>query len=387
MTHTFNLYHPESAKSAIRLVVSHRGKKYTRSTGISVGTSLWDSGAKSLQAKCKDRHAFKRLSTVHSRLIEKEPDAWTEADVLSAMAYALGDGDAPSPSRPRFWDYFREWSERDTPSRRFRQLAYKRIADMMGTAGDWEDIDGDWYFRFVRRMDALGYSHNYKSTLTAKLKTALKEGYDRGIHRNEAFRKFRTGYKTADTIALTQAEVDALWGAELSGVQARARDCFIVGVYCAGRFQDYSRLSEENVADGRLRYVQRKTGEAVVIPCSPRILEVFARNGGRCPRITEQEVGREIKKICREIGGSFLDPVEIRTEKGGRQVVERKARWSLVSCHTARRTGASLLYKSGVPIRLCRFLTGHTTDQMFLNYLKVGKEEAAEILSGSEFFK
>lgn len=387
MKHTFNLVHPKMGTSPVRLVVSHDGEKYRRCIGISVSTKLWNQKARTPDKMCRDRDAWKVIGPIHAKLVERELSVRRRRDVMNAIAYALGEEDEASSS-VSLWDYFAEWSERDTPSLRFRQLAYRRISDMMGTADDWEDIDGDWYFRFCRKMDSLGYSYNYKSTLTAKFKTMLKEAFDRGIHSNEAFRSFKTGYKTADAIALTQEEVDALWSAELDGRLADARDCFIVGVYCAGRFQDYSQLSEDNVSpDGKLRYTQRKTGAEVVIPCSPRIKEVFARHGGRCPRITEQEIGRHIKTICRDLGGSFNQKVEIRETKGTKIIIRKKARWEMCSSHTARRSGASILYKSGVPIRLCRFLTGHTTDSMFLNYVKVGKEEGADLLSGSDFFK
>ena len=46
MTHTFNLIRPTAKRSTIRLIVSHKGKKYSMSTGISVGTNLWDMKAK-----------------------------------------------------------------------------------------------------------------------------------------------------------------------------------------------------------------------------------------------------------------------------------------------------------------------------------------------------
>ena len=359
MTHTFNLVSPNKEYSTIRLVVSHNGEKFRHSVGV----------------------------TVKSSLVEKEVSARRRRDVLAAISYALGRDEIPA-GRPLFWPYFKDWSERDTPSRRFRELAYKRISALMGTDDDWEDIDGDWYFRFMRKCDENEYSHNYKSTLTAKLKTVMNEGFNRGFHKSEEFRKFVTSYKTADTIALTQAEVDALWEAKLTGRKAMARDCFIVGVYCAGRFQDYSQLSEDNISgDGRLRYTQRKTGQTVVIPCSPRIREVFARNGGRCPKITEQEVGRHLKAICKALGGSFNDFVEIRVSKGNKIEIEKKRRHELISCHTARRSGASILYKSGVPIRICRFLTSHSSDSMFLNYVKCSKEEGADLLAKSEFFK
>ena len=385
MTHTFNLVCPNKEVSPVRLVVSHNGEKFRKSVGVSVRTKLWNQKARTIDKMCKDADAWSILGPIHAKLIEKEVSVHRRADVLSAIKYALGEDFTPSSTH--LWDYFKEWSERETPSKRFRKLAYERLADMMGTDEDWVDIDGDWLFRFEQKANALGYSPNYKSTLLAKLKTVMNEGLSRGLHTNEAFKEFKTSYAQADTIALTQEEVDMLWNADLKGIQARARDCFIVGVYCAGRFQDYSQLSEDNVSDGKLRYVQRKTGETVIIPCSPRISAVFARNDGQCPKISEQEVGREIKKICRSLGGSFLNVVELRKENGGKIVVEKKCRCDMVSCHTARRTGASILYKSGVPIRVCRFLTGHSNDAMFMKYVRLSKEEGADILAKSDFFK
>ena len=94
-----------------------------------------------------------------------------------------------------------------------------------------------------------------------------------------------------------------------------------------------------------------------------------------------------MKRICRDLGGTFLDRVEVRKTRGAVSTIESRQRCDLVSTHTARRTGASLLYKSGVPIRVCRFLTGHATDSMFLNYVKIGREEGADMLAGSAFFQ
>lgn len=382
MKHTFNIDH-----NSIRLIVSADGLKHKKSTGLTIDPKLWNQKAKSLRAKCKDAKVYERLKEIDLKMQEAEVLGLSAAD---ALGYAFGGKLKPKQektSRPLFWDYFKEWSEREMPSRRYRQLAYRRISEMMGTKEDWDGINGDWYFRFIRACDEEKYSHNYKSTLTAKLKTVMKEGFDRGFHKNEAFRKFVTSYKTADSIALTKEEVDELWRIDLTGKQADARDVFIVGVYCAGRFQDYSQLSEDNISDGKLRYTQRKTGQSVILPVSSRIVEVFARHGGRCPAITEQEVGRHIKDVCKAIGGTFNDVVEIRVSKGAKTEIEKKHRHELVTCHTARRTGASILYKSGVPIRVCRFLTGHTTDSMFLAYVKMSKEEGAEILAKSDFFK
>ena len=388
MTFKFYLKSPNNAegRSSLILVVSHGGKKYKKALGISVRVKDFK------KQRVKDESINNRLRTIENTLNEHLNQFSSQRDIELAISAALTASrgeDATtffSPGRPFLWDYFEEWSHRGSERAKDRNLAYRRITDIMGRNTDWEDIDGDWYFRFVQKCNDLNYSHNYKSTMTAKLKTVMNEGFNRGFHKNEAFRKFNTSYIPSDTIALTQEEVDALWNVPLEGHAAHARDVFMVGIYCAGRFQDYSKISEENISDGMLRYVQRKTGTTVVIPCAPQIVAVLKRYGGVLPRITEQEVGRYIKSICRDLGGSFLNTVEVSKIRGDRKSVEKHQRWELVSTHTARRTGATLLYKSGVPIALCRLCTGHTTDQMFMRYLKIGKEEGAQLLAKSEFF-
>ena len=389
MTFKFYLKYPKKVDgdSPMNLVVTHGGKIYKKALGITVRVKDFK------KQRVKDENINSRLRIIENVLNEHLNQFSSPKDIEKAIDAALAasrgeDTSAHiSPGRPFLWDYFEEWSHRGSERAKDRNLAYRRITSMMGRDTDWEDIDGDWYFRFNEKCNEHDYSHNYKSTMTAKLKTVMNEGFNRGFHKNEAFRKFNTSYIPSDTIALTQEEVDALWSAPLEGRAAQARDVFMVGIYCAGRFQDYSKISSENISDGKLRYVQRKTGTTVVIPCSPRIVTVLERYGGTLPRITEQEVGRYIKSICRDLEGSFLNTVEVSKIRGDRKSVEKHQRWELVSTHTARRTGATLLYKSGVPIALCRLCTGHTTDQMFMRYLKIGKEEGADLLAKSEFFK
>lgn len=390
MTYKFYLREPKrtKGKTRIMLVIFHANRTFQRSLGLAVEPKDFK------KQRTKDEEINAKLRSIEASLLGLLTQFSTEKDITNALdrAVAIAKGksyveESYDASRPFLWDYFEEWSLRGSERAKDRNLAYRRIVDMMGRYTDWEDIDGAWYFLFSEKCRERNYSHNYKSTLTAKLKTVMNEAFNRGIHKNEAFRKFPTSYKPADTIALTQEEVDALWNATLDGVLAHARDVFMVGIYCAGRFQDYSKISMDNIVDGELRYVQRKTGETVIIPCSPRIVEVLNRYGGVLPRITEQEIGRNIKFVAKMLGGSFLNVVEVSKIRGEKTTVETHRRWELISTHTARRTGATLLYKSGLPIAVCRFVTGHTTDQMFLNYLKISKEEGAKLLAKSDFFK
>ena len=131
MKHTFNLVYPGRATSPVRLIVSHDGEKFRRSIGVTVDTKLWNAKAKSLDKKCRDRNAWAVIGPIHAKLVEKELSARKRRDVLDAIGYALGED--LRPVSVHLWDYFKEWAEAESPSRRFRLLAYDRLTDIMGT--------------------------------------------------------------------------------------------------------------------------------------------------------------------------------------------------------------------------------------------------------------
>ena len=381
MTHTFNIDH-----KSIRLIVSAGGQKYKKSTGLTIEPALWNQKAKSLRAKCKDAKVYEDLRQIHLRMQEAELDGREPED---AIAFAL-NGNVSSrprkPNRPTFWQYFREWGERPSPVQRQRRLYPNIVSKLMGTKEDWEEIDSAYYFRLCRAMDDYGCSVNYKGAIIAKLKVVMNEGYKLKYHKNEEFRQFKRMSEVPETIALTKGELDALWDCrELTHMEAKARDLFMLGVYSVARWEDYSRLSMDNMSSGMLNYEQLKTGKTVILPVSSRLLECLERNGGVAPKLSQQKFNDAIKRCCRKVG--MTDKVHVSRSKGANRVSESIERCELVSSHTARRTGATMLYLSGVPAKRVMLCTGHTTEKVFLSYIKITREENARMLAGNEFFR
>ena len=383
MKHTF-VYD----KGSIRLVVSHEGKVYRKATGLT--TKLWDNSAKKLMTKCKDVKVRERLAEINNRLNEREGEVRREADVPRVMEWAItGDESAlrhKAANRPSFWEYFREWGERPSPVQRQRRLYPNIVSRLMGEAEDWEDIDSAYYFLLCRKMDEAKYSINTKGAVIAKLKVVMNEGFKQKFHANEDFKTFKGMSEVPETVALTSGELDALWKFKTkSSWEAKARDLFIIGTYSAARWEDYSRFTLANIVDGRLSYSQLKTGVTVIIPASPRLVECLKRNGGEAPKLSQQKFNEAIKVVCEKIG--MTAPVHYSRSKGaGREHVTER-RCDMVSSHTARRTGATLLYKSGVPIKQCMMVTGHKDHQSFMRYIRISKEENAELLASNPFFK
>ena len=383
MKHTFNLN-----KRSIRLVVSFNGEKIKRATGLTIEPSLWNQKAKSLAAKCKDRSVYEKLRLIDIRLSEKELTATTTKDVEEAIGYGLtGNAFAPGVAgRPSFWNYFREWGERPSPVQRQRRLYPNVVSKLMGEREDWEQIDSAYYFRLCRAMDDYGCSVNYKGAIIAKLKLVMSEGYKQKFHKNEEFRYFKRCSEIPETIALSENEIELLWACDgLTQMESKARDLFIIGTYAVARWEDYSRLTMDNIYGGMLNYEQLKTGHTVILPASPRLVSCLERNGGRAPVLSQQKFNEAIKRVCKKIG--MVEKLHISKSQGARRISHAKERWELVSSHTARRTGATRLYLAGVPIKRCMLISGHTTEKNFLRYVRVSKEENAKMLADLDFFK
>lgn len=383
MRHTFTY-----DKGSIRLVVSHEGKVFRKATGLT--TKLWDSKAKKLMSKCKDVEVRERLSQIDIRLKQKEGEVRKESDVKRIMEWALtGDEtvlSGASKSRPTFWEYFKAWGERPSPVQRQRRLYPNIISRLMGENDDWEDIDSSYYFRLCKSMDEEGYSINTKGAVISKLKVVMHEGFKLKYHFNSDFKDFKSMSEIPETIALTQDELNALWKYKTkSSWERKARDLFIIGVYSAARWEDYSRFTMENISDGMLSYSQLKTGTTVIIPASPRLVACLKRNGGAAPVLSQQKYNEAIKVVCEKIG--MTAPVHYSISKGAGREHKVERRCDMVSSHTARRTGATLLYKSGVPIKQCMMVTGHKTESTFLGYIRISKEENARLLTDNPFFK
>ena len=381
MTHTFNIDH-----NSIRLVVSADGKKYRKSTGLTIQPALWNQKAKSLRAKCKDGKVYEELRLINLRMGEAESIGLEPEKAIEFALNGKVSASPKKPKRPTFWQYFKEWGERPSPVQRQRRLYPNIVSKLMGTKEDWEDIDSAYYFRLCRAMDEYGCSVNYKGAIISKLKVVMNEGYKQKFHKNEEFRQFRRMSEVPETIALTADELDRLWSCDgLTQMESKARDLFIIGVYSVARWEDYSRISADNISNGMLNYEQLKTGRTVILPVSPRLLDALDRNGGIAPKLSQQKFNGAIKRCCRKIG--MTDKLHISKSKGAERVSEKKERWELVSSHTARRTGATMLYLAGVPAKRIMLCTGHSTEANFMRYVRITKEENARMLADNAFFK
>ena len=192
-----------------------------------------------------------------------------------------------------------------------------------------------------------------------------------------------------------------------------ARDIFMVGVWTAQRVSDYNNISRDDIQSYQMRSIvdipdpenpgktiakienielkvinirQKKTGAKVTIPCSPDLLKILEKYDFQLPHLEDQVINKYIKEIAKK--AKLTETVEIEETKGGTPKLVKYKKYELIHTHTARRTGATLMYLSGMDIYDIMKITGHSSPAMLKKYIKADQLEVVDkIMTKYDYFK
>lgn len=215
------------------------------------------------------------------------------------------------------------------------------------------------------------------------LKIFLNAAKEEGKNSYDAYKskKFVAMSEESETIYLNESELTTLYNKDLSKnpAQERVRDLFLIGCWTGCRFSDIAQITPESVSEGLIYLKQYKTGKKVIIPLHPVVTAILNKYEGRLPEaISNQKFNKSLKEIAKDAGIKEMTHKAIT--KGGVKVSTAYPKFKLVTTHTARRSFATNLYKSGFPSLSIMAITGHTTEKSFLKYIKVTPDEHAKKL-------
>jgi integrase len=283
---------------------------------------------------------------------------------------------------------------------------------------DFDDVDMNLYYDYTAYLKKKDYSINTVGKCVKQLKTVMAAAESEGHHHNNLWKdkKFKGTRVEVDNIYLTQDDLDKIMAVpedNLDYYQLLARDIFMVGVYTAQRVSDYNNIKKEDFTTVKKKIIvevpdpqnpwtvidqieqkevtylnvrQQKTGAKVTIPCKTELKMILERYDYQLPHLADQVINRNIKKVAEMAGLNEL--VEIETTKGGTPKKEKIEKYKLIHTHTARRTGATLMYLAGIDIYDIMKVTGHASPKMLKKYIKADSLEVAEKLSDKyDYFK
>lgn len=287
-----------------------------------------------------------------------------------------------------------------------------------GRTYDFKDIDMNFYYEYTAYLKNKNYSINSVGKCVKELKAILYAAEIEGHHTNNAWKdkKFKGTRVDIDSIYLTREDLDKLMAVDLSKYgegHTQARDIFMVGVWTAQRVSDYNNIKKEDFSTltkntmreeddpehpGEkkawiekqeftcLNIRQQKTGAKVAIPCNSQLKAILEKYDYQLPHLEDPVINRYIKEVAETAGLTEL--VEIETTKGGTPKKEKIEKYKLIHTHTARRTGASLMYLAGVDLYDIMKVTGHTSPAMLKKYIKADSLKVVEKLTDKyDYFK
>lgn len=272
----------------------------------------------------------------------------------------------------------------------------------------WENINDAMIEEFICFLEERGYLKKTINKNLAIMRSMLNCALSEGCHFDDTilgrFPQLQVKKEDASVgIYLTEEELQALFEMKLTKIEEKARDVFLVGCYTSQRFSDYSRIDRScfSVNDGIviITLTQQKTGREVSIPVlNDNLLHIFERWNYKLPAISVSRLNFNMKKILMRLSESvpslrreiltrltvYKGRMESRIDKQFRHTADGRVylpRYMMVSSHTARRTGITLMYLAKVlDTREMMSISGHKTESVFNEYIKIsGIEMATEI--------
>ena len=236
------------------------------------------------------------------------------------------------------------------------------------------------------------YGQNTISKFFKTIKGVCNHADYNGIETSHQLTGFKTDQHKVEKIYLTfkdLTKIENISKNQLTDSLDNAKDWLIISCYTGQRISDFMRFTDEQIRIENdkplLEFTQKKTGKNMTVPLHPKVLEILNKRKGKFPyKISDQKYNDFIKTVCElaEINeltkGSKL--VETETDsKVYRKKTGMYKKYDLVTSHIGRRSFATNFYGK-IPTTYLIYVTGHSTETMFLNYIgKSNKDLALEI--------
>ena len=254
----------------------------------------------------------------------------------------------------------------------------------------------DVNLEFKKDFEDYCISHDYKPNTIARavrfFKTVCNYAKANGIPTHYQLDSIKAKYFKVENIYLNLSDIkkiEELDKDKISDYLDNARDWLLISCYCGQRISDFLRFNKSMIRYEKnkagiikplIEFTQVKTEKVMTIPLDSKIIEILKKYNGDFPRkISDQKYNEYIKKVCRE--AEINTPTkgikfDVKTKK---KIEKNYEKWEMVSSHIGRRSFASNNYGI-IPTSFLMFVTGHSTETMFLTYIgKSNKDIAMEL--------
>ena len=270
----------------------------------------------------------------------------------------------------------------------------------------YDKINYKFYNDYLNWLYQQGYSTNYIGTQIKILKTIMRTSHELDQHNNTEYTKkyFKKPTEEINHIYLNTDELERIKILDFSNFKTkivgsdvyltpdkmdRARDLFLISANTGLRVSDFNRLKKNNIIniDGKsyFKIITKKTNKPITIPINSTVLEILDKWNGELPqKMPEQHINYALKEIGEK--AEINNKVKITRTSGGIKETKEYEKYKLITNHTGRRSFCTNAYLSGMPAIDIMAISGHTSERVFYNYIKVNDLQRAIKISENKFF-
>ena len=288
----------------------------------------------------------------------------------------------------------------DKPISKTTILAYKRTIKILKEFEEsnkypisFESITMDFYYNFITFLKEKNFTPNTIGNYIKTLKVFLSDATEKGINTNLTYKNKNFIKPTGESfqIYLNEEELSRMINLDLSKNKKldNARDLFIIGAYTGLRVSDFNNLSKDNIEIQNgyklLNLIVTKTNRPISIPIHPKVAGIITKNSGNFPKkMSDQHINKSLKEIGKLAG--INTKISYNINKGGNVIKETKYKYDMITNHTGRRSFCTNAYINNMPTLDIMAISGHTTEKVFLTYIKIGAKERALKIADNNFF-
>lgn len=296
-----------------------------------------------------------------------------------------------------FFDYYIEKRQDELNGTRIKNIKVtkhklEKLESSINRKFTISDVNEEFKDLFVSFCKSHQYGLNTTSRDLSLIKTICRYAKYLGLETHHQLESIKLPKQETKHIHLTIAEIEKIENKKMPNEYLEnAKDWLLISCDVGQRVSDFMRLNSSMIRteNGKqlLEFKQVKTKKLMTIPISKKVRTLLEKRNGEFPRpISDQKYNDYIKDVCKlaEINEMCegkkrisIAPEGVKPTKNDyRDVIGEFEKWELVSSHIGRRSFATNYYGK-VPTTFLINITGHSSEKMFLNYIKKSNKDLA----------
>lgn len=289
-----------------------------------------------------------------------------------------------------YWMYYYELKKHESsPSKKVKlNSLYTRLQAIDNKAGKIyriDEVNETYLSLFVTWHKENGYAHGTILRDFKWIRTVCRHAAGNGYQLNPQFANLqvKAGKEKNPKIYLDKTEIEKIRTLDdLPDYLDNARDWLLVACYTGQRISDFMRMTPGMMRkdDQKRTFIdlkQEKTGADVTIPVLPDLATLLRKRNGEFPRpISDQRFNDYAKEVCKRARIESI--IKVNKRIGDKYIEGEFPKYELIASHVGRKS-FSTNYYGVIPTSLLKNITGHSTEQMLLQYIgKTSSDTAAD---------